>query len=141
MNPDLKMPSSRLPVEPLLKVLPQDALTSLGPKNMQDWIDRGLLFRDADKLAVKYGYHPVEIWGALWTTDEIHEDVLRAGMTVVEAVKKVGRINFKDLINSIDVPGDYIRDIIKWVEELGCISITKEGPGRKVLHYERDFDE
>jgi hypothetical protein len=141
MLPDLKLPSNRLPVEPLLEVLPQEYITTIGPQGKQEWLERGITFIDADKLAVKYGFHPVEIWGSLWTTDDIHEDVLRAGMTVVEAVKKVGRINMKDLIKAVDVPGDYVRYIIRWVEELGCISVTKEGPGRKVLQYERDFDE
>ena len=139
---DLKLPSKKLPVEPLIRVLPEYVIAEMGPKAIQEWIDRGLSFKDADKIAVKYGFHPVEIWGSLWTTSEIHEDLYRAGMTVVEAIKKFGSIEMTALFKEVDVPGVYIRDILKWVEEMGWVRMELVGPQRKKVYYfERDFDE
>lgn len=138
---DIKLPSKKLPVEPLLEALPEYVVAMLGPKQCQEWVDRGISFIDADKIAVKYGYHPVEIWGSLWTTSDIHEDLYNAGVSVVEAIKTMGPIDLQSLIKATTVPTDYIRNVLQWVEEMGCIRMELVGPQRKkVFHYERDFD-
>lgn len=141
MAPDIKLPSVKLPVEPLLKVLPEHFVNQIGKKRLQEWIDRGLPFDMADKLAVKWGYHPAEIWGELWFTSEIHEDIYNAGVSIVRVVKEAGSIDLKTLLSESKVSGNYVRSVIEWVEKLGCIRIELKKPeNRKIFHFEKDFD-
>ncbi len=78
----------RVPLQPLLEFLERDYDLSHTTENLalegpnisaacrllgvsralwQRWIWDGITFNAADKLAVRLGHHPIEIWGDHWT--------------------------------------------------------------------------
>lgn len=45
---------------------------------VQGWIRRGLSWAQADELATRFGYHPIEVWGADWFEQYVPPDHPRA---------------------------------------------------------------
>jgi hypothetical protein len=56
---------TRLPIEPLLKVLPSE-WRQTHHKSIATWQRIGLTVFHADRLCCKFGYHPWTIYGDLW---------------------------------------------------------------------------
>ena len=69
------MSDRRYPVEPLcalMRLAPSTALVRLGVSGstMQKYRDEGVSARVADRLAVRAGYHPAEVWPE-WVDEQI----------------------------------------------------------------------
>lgn len=60
------LPYPRLNYEPLKRIVPTAEILAekIGVTTtvVHKWIERGLPFFKADMVAIKLGYHPVEIW-------------------------------------------------------------------------------
>lgn len=60
----VKLELPKLPGAPLVRLLELDGqLEALNPAYKFRWLRYGLSVYSADVMAVKFGYHPYEVWG------------------------------------------------------------------------------
>ena len=60
--------TSRLPVQPLIDLLPSEFLKE-NRRSMDKWQKNGLTIFEADRVCTRYRVHPFSIYGTRWYSD------------------------------------------------------------------------
>jgi hypothetical protein len=90
-------PDIRFDAGPLIAKLPEHELASIGPKRMKLMRENGIKLHHADKMAVRLGYHPYEIWGDDFYKIEPNQKLVEAAFEILKFLKNDG----SSVLNSI----------------------------------------
>jgi hypothetical protein len=97
---DQNHPDIRFPAEPLLCKLSDLELTKIGPKGVDIMIQNGIKLHHADKMAVRLGYHPYEIWGDDFYKIEPNQKLVQAAFEILKFLKFEGQSSLNSIVKN-----------------------------------------